>query len=170
MLLTSEGIQRKLETHQQELEAQAAGIGQLLQDQQGLHDKLLKQLHQLNELQEILAAYAASLARVPRSPTLTLQASLEVAAHLGPGFCLSSGSKVWTARELLALFQQMQPLSLQMPVSLVKPGITSAGAIYEVGARGEVITEAPLFRIERPGPGSLLQKKQKKSPPSQEGN
>jgi len=162
MLLTSEVIQRELEAHQQELEAQAAGIGQLLQDQQGLHDKLLKQLHHLSEIQEVLAACAASLARVRRSPTLTLQASLEVAVHLGPGFCLSSGGKVWTARELLALFQHMQPLSLQMPVSLVKPGITSAGAIYEVGAGGEVITDAPLFLIEQPRSGGPLQKKLKK--------
>jgi hypothetical protein len=162
MLLTSEAVQRKLEAHQQELEAQTDGIGQLLQDQQGLHDKLLKQFHQLSEIQEVLAACAASLARVPRSPTLTLQASLEVAARLGPGFCLSSGSKVWTARELLALFQQMQPLSLQMRVSLVKPGITSAGAIYEVGAGGEVITDAPLFRIEQPRSGGPPQKKRKR--------
>jgi hypothetical protein len=51
------------------------------------------------------------------------------------------------------LFQQMQPGSLHMLVALVKPGITSDGAIYEVGARGKVITDAPLFRIERPRPG-----------------
>lgn len=83
---------------------------------------------------------------------MTLQASLETAAHLGPGVLLSSGSEVWTAGELLMLFKELQPRSLQMPVAVVKPGIASDGAIYEVGGRGEIMTDGPLFHIQRPRP------------------
>lgn len=168
MLLTSEAIQRELETHQQELEDQVAGIGHLIQHQQGLHGKLLMQLHQLDQLQERLALCAASLASVPRPPILTLQASLEAATRLGPGILLSSGSDAWTAPELLALFKEMQPLALQMPVSLVKPGITSDGAIYEAEVRREALTNVPLFRIERPRPGGQRKKKRRRGAPSQE--
>lgn len=145
MLLTSAQLQ-------QEVEAQVAGIGQLFRHQQGLHEKLLEQLYRLSELQQVVASIAAGLVGLPHPPTLTLQASLEIAVRLGAGFHLASGCEKWTAGELLSLFQRLQPLSLQMPVSLVKPGATSDGAIYEVGIRGEVITDAPLFSIERPLP------------------
>lgn len=135
-----------------EVEAQVAGIDQLLQHQHGLHAKLLQELGQFGELQAVIAACAASLVGVPHPPIVTLHASLEVVARLGTGVLLSSGSEEWTAGELLFLFKRMQPRSLQMPVSLVTPGSTSDGAIYEVGARGEAITDAPLFYITRPTP------------------
>jgi CheY-like chemotaxis protein len=94
----------------------------------------------------------ATLRRVPSPPaTLTLEASLEDIVRLG--VLLSSGSDTWTASELLALFREMQPRALQLSVALRAPDATSEGAIYEVGSQGEVITDAPLFRIERPRPG-----------------
>ncbi|HLV99718.1 MAG TPA: hypothetical protein VKT82_13695 [Ktedonobacterales bacterium] len=128
-------------------------MDRLLRHQQDLHENLLGQLSRLSEIQEFVATCAAELVGVPHTPTLTLQRSLEAASRLGPGFLLSSGSETWTACELLALFQQMQPQSLQMATSLFTPGVTSAGAIYEVGEQGKVITDAPLFHIERPRPG-----------------
>lgn len=142
MLLTSIQLQ-------QEVEAQVAGMGQLFQHQQGLHRKLLEQLYRLSELQEEVASIAAGLVGLPHPPILTLQNSLEIAIRLGAGFRLTSGCEKWTAGELLSLFQRLQPLSLQIHVSLVKPGANSDGAIYEVGTKGEVITDAPLFSIER---------------------
>jgi hypothetical protein len=94
----------------------------------------------------------ATLQRVPPPPAaLTLEASLEGIVRLG--MLLSSGGDTWTASELLSLFQEMQPKALQMSVSLVQPDATRDGAIYEVGAQGELIADAPLFRIERPKPG-----------------
>ena len=93
----------------------------------------------------------ATLQRVSPPPAmLTLEASLEGIVRLG--MLLSSGSDTWTASELLSLFQEMQPRALQMSVSLVKPDATRDGAIYELGAQGELIADAPLFRIERPRP------------------
>jgi hypothetical protein len=134
---------------QQDVEAQVVGIGQLCQHQQALHGKLLAQLSLFSDLQQEVASIAVGCLGLPRSPILTLRASLEAASHM-EGVRLSSGSESWTAADLLALFQRRQPLSLQMRVSLVKPNASWDGAIYEVGSRGEVIADTPLFCIERP--------------------
>ena len=81
--------------------------------------------------------------------TLTLQASLEAVACLGEGYSLAGAGREWRARELLEWLQNDHPTLLTVPVALVLPQDTTAGAILDVDLEGEAVTGRPLYRIEQ---------------------
>ncbi|HEY7125307.1 MAG TPA: hypothetical protein VH540_15240 [Ktedonobacterales bacterium] len=88
----------------------------------------------------------------PDHTILTLQDSLEALMLLSEGALISSAGDEWSAKELLDWFQTTHPTLLEMPVYLVPPEPTRAGAICQVDANGEVLSAVPLYRIERRQP------------------
>ena len=85
----------------------------------------------------------------PVHQVVTLQTSLEAVVRLGEGYTLAGAGREWTARELLEWLQSEHPTLLDVPVALVPPDDTAAGAILDVGLEGEAIPDRPLYRIEQ---------------------
>ena len=81
--------------------------------------------------------------------TLTLQASLEAVTRLGAGYTLAGAGREWRASDLLEWLQTEHPTLLDVPVALVPPDDTAAGAILDVDLEGEAIPDRPLYRIEQ---------------------
>ena len=85
----------------------------------------------------------------PVHRTLRLQTSLEAVARLGEDYLLAGAGRAWRATDLLEWLQNEHPTLLTVPVALVLPQDTAAGAILDVDLEGEPIPDRPLYRIEQ---------------------
>src|SRR5215472_1807196 len=83
----------------------------------------------------------------PPQGSLRLHTCLEELARLEEGYLLTSAGDEWTPKELISWLQGFHPQVLQVRVIMVFLNATSEGAIYEVNQKGEVLADAPLYRI-----------------------